>query len=79
MKKQRIVSRSSTEAEYRSMVMTYSELKWLKGLLAFLGISRHAPMRLFCDSQATLHIAMNSVFHERTKHIEINYHFVCDA
>lgn len=41
------------------------QLKWLKELLAFLGISHPEPMRLFCDSQAALHIAVNLAFYER--------------
>lgn len=77
-KKQHTVSRSSAKAEYRSMATTCCELKWLKGLLAFLGVLHKEPMSLLCDSQATIHIAANPVFHERTKHIEIDCHFVCD-
>nr|KYP36800.1 Copia protein [Cajanus cajan] len=75
-KKQHIVSRSTAEAEYHSMATTTCELKWLKALLSSLGIDHPRPMRLYCDSQAALHIAANQVFHERTKHIEVDCHFI---
>ena len=70
------MSRSSAEVEYRSMTMTTCELKWLKGFLLSLGIEHRQPMQLCYDSQAILPIARNPVFHELTKHIEVDCHFV---
>lgn len=78
-KKQATVARSSAEAEYRSMASLTCELKWLKGLLLSFGIQHSAAIDLSCDSQSAIHIAQNPVFHERTKHIEADCHFVRDA
>ena len=60
------------------MAMTTCDLKWLKEILSSLGVEHEQPMQLCCDSQAALHIARNPVFHERTKHIEVDCHFVRD-
>ncbi|XP_074304226.1 uncharacterized protein LOC141638943 [Silene latifolia] len=78
-KKQNIVSLSSAEAEYRSMAATTCEIKWLRGLLKFLGVSVSSPAVLRCDSQSALSLARNPVFHARTKHIEVDCHFVRDG
>ena len=58
------------------MAASTSEFIRLKSLLGSLGVFHNTPMRLYCDSLAALHIAHNPVFHERTKHIEIDCHFV---
>ena len=71
-KKQTVVARSSTEAEYRALAATTAELIWLRWLLQDLGIDCSAATQLHCDNQS----AHNDVFHERIKHIEIDCHFI---
>jgi hypothetical protein len=75
-KKQNIVARSSAEAEYRAMSSTVSELIWIRQVLVDLNIKIEEPMKIFCDNKSARHIATNPVFHERTKHIEVDCHFI---
>ena len=75
-KKQNVVARSSAEAEFRAMAQGVCELLWLKGLLEDLGVSVHLPMMLFCDNKAAISIAHNPIQHDRTKHVEIDRHFI---
>ena len=75
-KKQSMVSRSSAEAEYRSMATTTCDVTWLLYLLKDLHVQHDKPVLLYCDNQAALHIAANPVFHERSKHIEADCHIV---
>ena len=75
-KKQSVVARYSAEAEYRVMVSATCELIWLKELLKELQFGEVTQMTLICDNQVALHISSNPVFHERTKHIEIDCHFI---
>ncbi|KAL5725033.1 Beta-galactosidase 8 [Ranunculus cassubicifolius] len=75
-KKQNVVARSSAESEYRAMANTTCELVWIRNLLKELGVPVKEPINLYCDNQAASHIAHNPVFHERTKHIEVDCHFI---
>ncbi|CAM8898856.1 unnamed protein product [Rhodiola kirilowii] len=75
-KKQPVVSRSSAESEYRSMAATCCELVWLVRLIKDMGVIAETPIPLYCDNKAAIHIAHNPVFHERTKHVELDCHLV---
>ena len=75
-KKQDVVARSNAKAEYQAMVLATCELIWLRHLLRVLRFGKDEQMKLICDNQAAIHIASNSVFHERTKHIEVDCHFI---
>ena len=71
-----MVARSSTEAEYRAMAHGVCELLWLQTFLHDLGILKDGPMKLYCDNKAVINIAHNPAQHDRTKHIEIDWHFI---
>lgn len=77
-KKQTVDACSSAEAEYRSMTFGFSELTWLESLFRDLGVKLLSPATLYCDSQAAIHIVENPVFHDRTKHIEVDCHFILE-
>jgi len=70
------VSHSSTEVKYRAMDNTTVELTWLTFILKDLYILMTSPPTLYCDNLSALHITINPVFHARSKHIELDYHFV---
>ncbi|KAM1320462.1 hypothetical protein ACFX2H_005342 [Malus domestica] len=75
-KKQPTVARSSTEAEYRSLANTAAELTWICKLLVDIGLLLPCPPKLWCDNISALSLAKNPPFHARTKHVEIDYHFI---
>lgn len=75
-KKQSTVSRNSAEAELRSVASTVAEIVWLTGLFKDVGVQVKLPVRLFCDNKAAIQIAAHPIFHERTKHFDIDCHFV---
>ena len=75
-KKQDRVSKSSTKAEYRAMSTACSEIVWLCGLLAEIGFPQPNSTPLHADNTSVIQIATNSVYHERTKHIEVDCHYI---
>ncbi|HEX4706357.1 MAG TPA: reverse transcriptase domain-containing protein, partial [Candidatus Udaeobacter sp.] len=75
-KKQATIALSSTEAEYIAAAISAKEAVWLRGLLTELGIDTSSPTCIFIDNQSAIAIARNPEFHDRTKHIEVRYHFL---
>ncbi|CAL9029727.1 unnamed protein product [Prunus brigantina] len=75
-KKQPTVSRSSAESEYRSLAGVSAETVWISNLLHELHVPVSRPITLYCDNLSATYMASNPVFHARTKHIELDYHFV---
>ena len=70
------MARSSAEVEFRSMALGLCELLWLRIVLDDLKIKIQGTIDIFCDNQSTINIAHNPVQHDRTKHIEIDRHFI---
>ncbi|KAI0488794.1 hypothetical protein KFK09_028633 [Dendrobium nobile] len=79
VKKQHTVARSSIEAEYRSLATAAADVLWLRRLLQEFDIHVNKPTTIFCDNISAISLANNPVFHARTKHIEIDYHFIRDC
>lgn len=75
-KKQQVDSKSSAEAEYRSLSVVSDDLLWLSNFLKEMCFTLSKPTLLFCDNTAAIHIAHNTVFHERTKNVEIDCYSV---
>ncbi|GJT60850.1 putative RNA-directed DNA polymerase [Tanacetum coccineum] len=75
-RKQRTISRSSTESEYKALVDTVAELTWLQPILNELGIRSSSTPILWCDNLGATYLSADPIFHARTKHVEIDYHFV---
>lgn len=75
-KKQATVSRSSTESEYKALANATAEVMWIQTLLKELKVASPPVARLWCDNMGAKYLASNPVFHARTKHIEVDFHFV---
>lgn len=75
-KKQTVVARSSAEAEFRALAHAVCELMWIERVLKELQLIKNSPMQLYCDNKAAINIAHNPVHHDRTKHVEVDRHFI---
>ena len=75
-RKQPTVATSSCEAEYRAAFIATVECVWLRRLMADMGVGQSSATTIFTDIQSALDVARNPIFHARTKHIEVHYHYV---
>ena len=76
--KQKVVSRSSAESEYQALVSITAEITWVQALLKELCISQTTVPLLWCDNQSVAALAANPISHARSKHVELDLHFIRD-
>jgi hypothetical protein len=77
-KKQKTISRSSTEAKYKVMADATAEVMWVQSVLRELCVPCPRSAQLWCNNMGAKYLTSNPIFHRRMKHVEIDYHFVCD-
>lgn len=75
-KKKSVVARSSAKVEFRAMALALCEILWLRIVLDDLRFSIQDTVKLWCDNQSAINIAHNLIQHDRTKHVEIDRHFI---
>jgi hypothetical protein len=74
--RQKCVSLSTTESEYVAAATAAKEVVWMRRLLQDLRLPQSAPTTLFCDNQSSIKLVKNAEFHQRTKHIDVKFHFI---
>lgn len=84
VKKQSVVALSSTEAEYMQMTQAAKEIKWFSNLFKelkeiSLSIYYQPTTIMFCDNRSAIELSKNDLYHDRTKHIDLRYHFIRDC
>ena len=78
-KKQRVVALSTCEAELYAEAAAMQEVLWIRGMLAELGLASESASTMYGDNQSTIAVSKNGVKGERTKHVDVKYHFVNDT
>ena len=74
---QPVVALSTTEAEFMALTEAIKEALWLQGIIHEFDITQ-AEIKVFCDSQSAIHLVKHQMYHERTKHIDVKFHFIRD-
>ena len=77
LKKQEIVSLSTTESEYVAATHTTKEALWLRSFIGEVLVPLDEPITLFSDNQSAITLTKDYQYHARTKHIDICFHFIC--
>nr|GEX81762.1 ribonuclease H-like domain-containing protein [Tanacetum cinerariifolium] len=77
-KRQHVTSRSSAEAEYRGVANAVAKTAWVRNLLRELLVPLRTSILVYCDNVSAVYLSCNPVQHQRTKHLEIDIHFVHD-
>jgi hypothetical protein len=75
-KKQVTVALSSTKSEYKALTHASADLLWISFILRDIGFPTSLPCTLYSDNMGATQLAHNPVFHARTKHVELSYHFI---
>jgi hypothetical protein len=75
-KKQPTIDLSSTKVEYRGTTIIACEVVWLEKILSNLGLSVDVPIIIYCDNISSIILVNNLIYHAKTKHIEVHYHFI---
>lgn len=75
---QPVVALSTTEAEFMALIEAVKEAIWLKGIVKEFGIDQKS-VKIYCDSQSAIHLSKHQAYHDRSKHIDIKYHFIRDV
>lgn len=75
-RKQTTMSRSSTKTEYKALANATAKVTWIQTLLQEIGVPSPPVAKLWCDNIGATYLSANAVFHGKTKHIEVDFHFV---
>ncbi|KAE8693334.1 hypothetical protein F3Y22_tig00110813pilonHSYRG00189 [Hibiscus syriacus] len=75
-KKQKTVSCSTIEAEYKSLADTTAEVTWISTLINELGLKQHGKSVIWCDNTGAMTMSANPVYHAQSKHVDLDVHFI---